>query len=112
MTAPVAVVGGGVAGLAAAHRLVERGVRDVVLLEASDRLGGSIATERRGGFTIEAGRASFLTGEPRAARLCEPLRGSLVCPPEGRPPTYVGHDRRHEPLPAGRPLPAPAHLRA
>src|SRR5947199_10791677 len=63
MTAPVAVVGGGVAGLAAAHRLVERGVRDVVLLEASDRLGGSIATERRGGVTIGGGAGSFLTEE-------------------------------------------------
>jgi len=112
MTAPVAVVGGGVAGLAAAHRLVERGVRDVVLLEASDRLGGSIATERRGGFTIEAGADSFLTEKPWAAELCERLGVSLVGTREGERRTYVVHDGRIEPLPEGFLLLAPTDLRA
>src|SRR5438552_18347546 len=97
MTAPVAVVGGGVAGLAAAHRLVERGVREVVLLEASDRLGGSIATERRGGFTIEAGAGSFLAEEPWAAEACERPRASPVRPREGRGPPRVGPRRRPGP---------------
>ena len=112
MTAPVAVVGGGVAGLAAAHRLVERGVRDVVLLEASDRLGGSIATERRGGFTIEAGADSFLTEKPWAAELCERLGVSLVGTREGERRTYVVHDGRIEPLPEAFLLLAPTDLRA
>src|SRR3989442_12288759 len=112
MTAPVAVVGGGVAGLAAAHRLVERGVREVVLLEASDRLGGSIATERRGGFTIEAGADSFLTEKPWAAELCERLGVSLVGTREGERRTYVVHDGRIEPLPEGFLLLAPTDLRA
>src|SRR5437899_3077491 len=112
MTAPVAVVGGGVAGLAAAHRLVERGVRDVVLLEASDRLGGSIATETRGGFTIEAGADSFLTEKPWAAELCERLGVPLVGTREGERRTYVVHDGRIEPLPEGFLLLAPTDLRA
>src|SRR5207247_5043435 len=68
--ARVAVVGGGVAGLAAAHRLVERGVREVVLLEAGDRLGGSIATERRDGFTIAAVGGAFLSEGTSALVLC------------------------------------------
>src|SRR5436309_125459 len=112
MTAPVAVVGGGVAGLAAAHRLVERGARDVVLLEASDRLGGSIATERRGGFTIEAGADSFLTEKPWAAELCRRLGVPLVGTREGERRTYVVHDGRIEPLPEGFLLLAPTDLRA
>ena len=36
------VIGGGASGLAAAARLVEGGVSDVVILEAADRLGGRI----------------------------------------------------------------------
>ena len=112
MTARVAVVGGGVAGLAAAHRLVERGVRDVVLLEASDRLGGSIATERSGGFTIEAGADTLLTEKPWAVDLCERLGVSLVGTREGERRTYVVHDGRIEPLPEGFLLLAPTDLRA
>src|SRR5436309_7945128 len=112
MTARVAVVGGGVAGLAAAHRLVERGVREVVLLEAGDRLGGSIATERRDGFTIEAGADSFLTEKPWAAELCQRLGVPLVGTREGERRTYVVHDGRIEPLPEGFMLLAPTNLRA
>ena len=110
--ARVAVVGGGVAGLAAAHRLVERGVREVVLLEAGDRLGGSIATERRDGFTIEAGADSFLTEKPWAVDLCERLGVPLVGTREGERRTYVVHDGRIEPLPEGFLLLAPTDLRA
>jgi phytoene dehydrogenase-like protein len=40
----VVVVGAGAAGLAAAARLLECGVRNVVILEAEDRMGGRIHT--------------------------------------------------------------------
>ena len=112
MSPRVAVLGGGVAGLAAAHRLVERGARDVVLLEAGDRLGGSIATERAGGFTIEAGADSLLTEKPWAVDLCERLGVPLVGTREGERRTYVVHDGRLEPLPEGFLLLAPTDLRA
>jgi len=112
MNPRVAVLGGGVAGLAAAHRLVERGARDVVLLEAGDRLGGSIATERAGGFTIEAGADSLLTEKPWAVDLCERLGVPLVGTREGERRTYVVHDGRLEPLPEGFLLLAPTDLRA
>jgi protoporphyrinogen/coproporphyrinogen III oxidase len=74
----VVVVGGGITGLAAAHRLVEmsaaRGVAvDLALLEARDRLGGTIATERAGGYLIEGGPDSFLTEKPWALALCDRL---------------------------------------
>ena len=74
----VAVIGGGIAGLAATHRLLERASgadapSEVVLLEATARLGGTIATEHAGGFTIEAGADSFITEKPWALALCDRL---------------------------------------
>src|SRR6185369_4141234 len=106
----VAVVGGGVAGLAAAHRLVERGV-DVVLLEASDRLGGAVGTERERGFTLERGADAMLTAEkPWAAELCTRLAVPLVGTREGERRTFVVHAGRLEPLPEGFLLLAPTSL--
>ena len=40
----VIVIGGGVAGLSAAIKLLEANISDIVILEASDRLGGRIHT--------------------------------------------------------------------
>lgn len=68
----VAVVGGGITGLAAAHRLAKSGA-EVVVLESSDRLGGKVLTERHEGLTVEAGPDSFLDREPAAASLCREL---------------------------------------
>jgi oxygen-dependent protoporphyrinogen oxidase len=62
-TREAVVVGGGIAGLAAAWRLRER---DVVLLEASDRLGGRLRSERRGAYWMNLGAHLF------------PAPGSLV----------------------------------
>ncbi|HMF09423.1 MAG TPA: FAD-dependent oxidoreductase [Thermoanaerobaculia bacterium] len=50
----VLVVGGGIAGLAAALRLRERGLQPLVL-EAESRLGGRMTTDRVGGFAIDTG---------------------------------------------------------
>ena len=72
------VVGGGIAGLAAAQRATElareRGrALHLRVLEARDRLGGTIDTERVDGFTIEAGPDSFLSEKPWALALCRRL---------------------------------------
>jgi oxygen-dependent protoporphyrinogen oxidase len=74
----VVVVGGGIAGLAAAHRLTELQNEnaldlEIALLEGSTRLGGAIATEQVGDFVVEAGPDSFITEKPWALRLCERL---------------------------------------
>jgi oxygen-dependent protoporphyrinogen oxidase len=77
-TRHVVVLGGGITGLAAAHRLLQEqasaapGFR-VTLVEADDRLGGKIVTERSDGFVIEGGPDSFLTTKPRGIGLCEEL---------------------------------------
>ncbi|MGH7389954.1 MAG: protoporphyrinogen oxidase [Candidatus Rokuibacteriota bacterium] len=72
------VVGGGIAGLACAHRAIElargRGLPlELTLLDARDRLGGTIETERAGGFLVEAGPDSFLSEKPWALALCRRL---------------------------------------
>ena len=74
----VVIVGAGLTGLVAAHRLVARpsGARrpiEVVVLEAKDRVGGAIWTERAEGFTIEGGADSFITNKPWALDLCREL---------------------------------------
>ena len=72
------MLGGGITGLAAAHRLLQvqtdapRGLR-VTLVEADNRLGGKIVTERIDGFVIEGGPDSFLATKPRGIGLCAEL---------------------------------------
>jgi oxygen-dependent protoporphyrinogen oxidase len=119
MSAPrrIAVVGGGMAGLAAAHRVVESARAegtpvDVVLLESAAKLGGTIATERKGGFTIEGGPDSILTEKPWAVALSERIGFSdrLVGTREGERRTYVAYDRELQPLPDGFLLLAPTDM--
>lgn len=70
----VVVIGGGISGLAAAHRLSEKWAQasckpEVLLLEASSRVGGIIRSERREGFLLEAGPDSFISEKPAAVEL-------------------------------------------
>lgn len=65
------VVGGGISGLTAAHRLVEcRPTTEVLLLEAGHRLGGVLQTVRQDGFLIEQGADNWITNVPWADALC------------------------------------------
>ena len=64
----VAIVGGGVAGLTAAYRLKQRGVR-VVVYEASARVGGAVWTDRREGYLAELGPNSLAAPAPPLAAL-------------------------------------------
>lgn len=75
MSAPrVAIVGGGITGLATAFRLTQRR-RDaeVVVFEASDRLGGKIRTTVQDGFPLEEGADSFVARKPWAIDLARDL---------------------------------------
>jgi len=104
----VAVIGGGIAGLAAARRLTELVTSDdrsehPVLVERERSVGGKLLTEHVGGFVIEAGADSFLSRKERGVGLCEELglRHELV----GRRPeharTFVRRGRELHPLPEG-----------
>jgi oxygen-dependent protoporphyrinogen oxidase len=71
-TVDVAIVGGGIAGLAAAYELRQRGVSAAVL-EAASRPGGVITTERVDGWVIDGGPDSMLVQKPAAVALCREL---------------------------------------
>ncbi|BAC69933.2 putative protoporphyrinogen oxidase [Streptomyces avermitilis MA-4680 = NBRC 14893] len=64
----VVVIGGGIAGLAAAHRLLDRGAR-VTVLEASDRLGGKLLPGEIEGVRVDLGAESMLARRPEAVGL-------------------------------------------
>ncbi len=68
----VVVIGAGVAGLVAAHRLRERG-RDVVVLEARDRVGGRVKSDLSNGFLIEVGGQWVAPDQERLLALIEEL---------------------------------------
>ena len=70
--AAVAVVGAGIAGLTAAHRLKRKGYR-VVVYEASERPGGVIRTERREGYLAELGPNSMAAGNAALPELLTQL---------------------------------------
>ena len=109
----IAIVGGGIAGMAAALRVVERAPSaSVTLLEAGARLGGTIATERRDGFVVELGPESFITEKPWALALCDRLglAGDLIGTREGDRRTHVALGDRLHALPDGFFMLAPTSL--
>ncbi|MEV0221585.1 protoporphyrinogen oxidase [Streptomyces sp. NPDC050704] len=67
-TGHVVVIGGGIAGLAAAHRLLDAGAR-VTVLEASDRLGGKLLPGEIAGARVDLGAESMLARRPEAVAL-------------------------------------------
>jgi len=108
----VAVVGAGISGLAAAYELQRRGVR-VRVLEASDRLGGVIRSDRFDGWVIDAGPDSLLVQKPAAVALCRELGlgDRLISTLTPRTAYILRNDRLHA-LPEGSFLGFPLRLGA
>jgi oxygen-dependent protoporphyrinogen oxidase len=111
------VVGGGISGLAAAHRAVERAREtgrplSLSVLEAADRVGGTIQTEHRDGFLVEGGPDSFLSEKPWALALCRRLglEDRLIRTDDRFRRTFVVWRGRLHPLPEGFQLLAPTRL--
>ena len=69
----IAVVGGGLSGVTAAWQLARLGHKNVVLFEASPRLGGTVETVRRDGFVIEGGPDGWVSEKPWARELAVEL---------------------------------------
>jgi len=106
----VAIVGGGISGLAAAYRLTRSGA-SVTLYEASDRLGGLVRTERRGSWLMEAGPDCFLE-KGGIVDLCRELglEDQLIrVRPEARR-SFIVRGRRLLPIPEGLYLMAPSAI--
>lgn len=107
----VLVLGGGITGLASAYALGKAGI-PTVLLEASDRLGGKVATESVDGFVIDAGPDSFVSYRPAAVELCRELGlgDQLISPQEPRT-VFVRAGGRFAKLPDGMGLVLPTRIR-
>jgi oxygen-dependent protoporphyrinogen oxidase len=112
----VVIVGGGVSGLAAAHRLSELQSKEspieVLLLEASNRPGGTVRTHRREGFLIEGGPDSFISEKPEALALAKRLglAGRITGTNEQHRRSFVVRGGRLRPTPEGFQLLAPSRM--
>jgi oxygen-dependent protoporphyrinogen oxidase len=108
----VAVIGGGITGLAAAWELSEAtgsGTR-VIVFEGGPRFGGKIETETFGGREVDLGPDAFVARRPEALALCTELGlgPDLVAPGVRR--AYVWARARLRPLPTGLALGVPTRL--
>ncbi|HEV7887015.1 MAG TPA: protoporphyrinogen oxidase [Acidimicrobiales bacterium] len=105
----VAVVGGGITGLAAAYEATKAGAR-VTVYEGGARLGGKILTTEFEGVPVDAGPDAFLARVPHAVELCRELglAGELVAPAAGK--AFVWTGGRLRPLPEGLVLGVPTDL--
>jgi oxygen-dependent protoporphyrinogen oxidase len=107
----VVIVGGGIAGLAAAWELIQRGRRPLVL-EQSGRAGGVIRTDLIDGFVIDAGPDALLTQKPAAIALCKELGlGDRLIPTLTPRTAFVVRGRTLVPLPAASVLGIPTAVR-
>ena len=104
-------------GLAAAHRLIERGREekrslDVLLLEARNSLGGSIETQRRDGFLLEGGPDAFITQKPWAIALCRRLgiADAVIQTNEKHRRAFIVRKGRLHPIPEGFMMLAPTRM--
>ncbi|MBC7856235.1 MAG: protoporphyrinogen oxidase [Pirellulaceae bacterium] len=109
----IAIIGGGITGLAAAHRLLERSpAAQVTLFEASGRLGGVLLTERRDGYLMERSADMFTTREPWALDLCRRvgIDGELIETNKQHRRAFVVHKGKLVPVPEGFTLMRPAKV--
>lgn len=108
----IVIVGGGISGLAAAHRLRELGCDQVTLFEAGPRLGGTIQTDRRDGFLLERGPDSFISEKPEAVALAKRLglESRLIQTNEQYRRSFIVRNGKLRPVPEGFQLLAPSRI--
>ncbi len=126
-TRRIAVIGGGLSGMAAAHRLIEitreaastvtassqtNSRCEITLLEAGSRLGGIVGTKHLDGYLIDTGADSFLTNKPGAIGLCRRLgiEDRLVATDPRYRGAHVVFDGRPVPVPMGFQLLSPTAI--
>ncbi|MCI0418066.1 MAG: protoporphyrinogen oxidase [Acidobacteria bacterium] len=113
----IAVVGGGISGLAAANRILEERARlnrtvELKLLEASSRLGGVVHTIERDGFVMEGGPDSFISEKPWALSLCRRLglEPNLISTGESQRRSFIVRQGKLQSVPDGFYLVAPTRI--
>ncbi|MEU4493592.1 protoporphyrinogen oxidase [Streptomyces sp. NBC_00210] len=106
-TGHVVVIGGGIAGLAAAHRLVSAGVR-VTLLEATDRLGGKLQAGEIEGAPVDLGAESMLARRPEGVELARAVGLADRLQPPAATTASVWTRDALRPMPKGHVMGVPA----
>src|SRR5688572_6028162 len=109
----VIIIGGGISGLAAAHRLKELNPSlALTLIEASARLGGTLLTDKRGDFLLERGPDSFISEKPEAVALAKRLglESRLIETNANYRRSFIVRNGRLRPVPEGFQLLAPSRL--
>jgi oxygen-dependent protoporphyrinogen oxidase len=109
----IAIIGGGITGLAAAHRLQELLPHaKLALFEASSRLGGILETLHADNFLVERSADNFLTKLPHAVDLCHRLgiADELLSTEDSRRRAFVVKRRQLLPIPDGFYLMSPRKL--
>lgn len=111
MASQVVVVGGGISGLAAAHRLQTAGAK-VVVVEESPRLGGKVLTEHVDGFLVEGGPDSFVAAKGAVLELADELglTTRVISSRSEHRGSFVWWRGGLHPLPDGLLLMAPSRL--
>ncbi|TCR22858.1 protoporphyrinogen oxidase [Streptomyces sp. BK205] len=102
----VVVVGAGIAGLAAAHRLARRGAR-VTVLEASNRVGGKLLPGEIAGARVDLGAESMLARRPEAVALAEEVGLTDLLQPPATSTASIWTRGALRPMPKGHVMGVP-----
>jgi len=107
----IAIVGGGISGLAAAYHLSNAGL-PFTLFESRPRLGGVIETECIEGCTVEAGPDSFLASKPWALELIRELglADRVIGSNDSLRKTFIWKNGKLVPMPEGLQMIAPTRV--
>ncbi len=107
----VAVIGGGITGLSAAHHMLELVPQvELSLFESSSQLGGVLGTSRRDGFLVESGADNFITNVPWGLDLCRRIgfEDQLIQTNSGYRHAFVVRKGKLAPIPDGFVVMAPS----
>ncbi|MEU9250274.1 protoporphyrinogen oxidase [Streptomyces sp. NPDC048270] len=108
-TRHVVVIGGGIAGLAAAHGLLAEGVR-VTLLEAGPRLGGKLLSGELAGLPVDLGAESVLARRPEAVDLAKAVGLGAALQPPATATAHLWTRGALRPMPRGHVMGVPGDL--
>jgi len=110
--ARIAIVGGGVSGLATAYYLGRRGIESI-LIEKSSQLGGLIRTDLLDGCRLEAGPDSYIATKPAVTQLAGELRsldGQIISSNDAARRIFIVRSGQLVPLPQGMTMMVPGKL--
>lgn len=103
MTKRIAIVGGGISGLAAAYALSSGPGFDVSVFEQSERFGGKLKTDHVDGFIIEGGADSIVGMSGRVSEITTVvgLADQLITPNPNSKGAYILRKGTLHPIPEG-----------